>query len=252
VATGFAANLAGEVFVTSYYDAGSHHTYTPVSSGAEVGLNYLTSEHDYLILSGVPEFYFGGGYYEADVGSYSRYDFNYYYANGSGDYYVGYVYAPTAFQTSGPNLTNGTQIYDQPMALWGSYKSLNGGYYSITAITDGFAATYDKQSYITSYYDSDTAGSVLGVNSDGSNIASPLYVADRTAAWESGYALSGANHAAFSPYTEADVTLAAASPVWSSTAPAPIAAGVSAVPTQATWNAYWSQTAYLLEEEKYR
>jgi len=199
VQTGFDLSKSGEVYVTSCCDQESGNTYTPVGSGAAVATGYLGSEYDYIICSRVPEFYFGSGYYEADVGEYSRYDFKYYCNNGSGDYYVGYIYAPTSFQTSGPNLTVGTNIYDQPMPLWGSYKSLNGAYYSITEITDGYASSCDKQSYITSYYDGNTAKSVLGVNSDGSAIASYVYVADRSTAWETGYAISGSRHAAFIP-----------------------------------------------------
>ncbi len=236
---------AGQVYVTSYYDKESGNTYTPVSNGSAVGTSYFTSEHDYIILSGIPEFYFGGGYYEADVGSYSRFDFTFNYNNGSGDYYTGYVYAPTSFETSqGGFLSVGTYLYIQPQPLWASgYHSLNGAAYYITAITDGYASSYDKESYITSYYDSDTAGTSLGVNSDGSATAGTVYVADRSTSWESGYALSGSQHDTFSVYKEADVTLSASAP------PSPAAYSQSAA-SQAVWAAYWSQTPNLLEEEK--
>lgn len=50
-----------------------------------------------------------------------------------------------------------------------------GGYYEITAIVDGYDSSYDKQEYITSYYDADT-----GKNSYTINGASYLYVADRS------------------------------------------------------------------------
>ncbi len=185
---------AGQVCVTSYYDKESGATYTPVSNGTAVGTSYLGSEHDYIIKSGMPEFLFGysgGTFYEADVGSYSRYDFKYYYNSGSGDYYTGYVYAPTSFETSqGGFLSVGTYLYIQPQPLWASgYHSLNGGYYYITGITDGFASSYDKESYITAYYDADTAKASLGVNSDDSATAGSVYVADRSTSWESGYAI---------------------------------------------------------------
>jgi len=251
VTSGYAANLAGQVYVTGYYDAGSAHTYTPVGSGAAVGASYLTSEHDYIILAGVPEFYFGGGYYEADLGGYSRYDFNYCYNNSSGDYYTGYVYAPTSFQAGDLQFAVGKRLYDQPLPFWSQgYKSLGGAYYEITGITDGYAATYDKQSYITAYYDHDTAGAGLGVNSDGSTTAANIHVANRTAAWETGYAFSGSNHANFSPYVEADVPLAAASPTLASSAPPPVFTNRRATQTQVFWSAYWSQTASRLEEEQ--
>ncbi len=237
----------GQVYVTSYYDKESGNTYTPVSNGSAVGTNYLTSEHDYIILSAIQEFYFGGGYYEADVGSYSRFDFTFSYNNGSGDYYTGYVYAPTSFETSqGGFLSVGTYLYIQPQPLWASgYHSLNGAAYYITAITDGYASSYDKESYITSYYDSDTAGTSLGVNSDGSATAGTVYVADRSTSWESGYALSGSQHDTFSVYKEADVTLSAAAP------PSPAAYSPAAA-SQAVWAAYWSQAPNLLKEEYFK
>jgi len=213
-----------------------------------VGTSYLGSEDDYIIKSGAPEFLFGsssGTFYEADVGSYSRYDFTFNYNNGSNDYYTGYVYAPTSFETSqGGFLSVGTYLYNQPEELWASgYQSLNGSYYYITAITDGYASSYDKKSYITAYYDADTAGASLGVNSDGSATAGTVYVADRSTSWESGYALSGSQHDTFSVYKEADVTLSASAP----TSPA---AFISAASSQAVWAAYWSQVPSLLEEER--
>jgi len=125
------------------------------------------------------------------AGDYSRYDFNYHYNDGSGDYYTGYVYAPTAF--TGANNTGpiqvGTHLTTEPEGL-GS-KALNG-YYEITGITGGFDASYDKKSYITSYYDADFYHGSEGVNSDGSAVASAVYVANRAAAHESGYVVNSA------------------------------------------------------------
>jgi len=242
----------GQVWVCSYYDHESGNTYTPVGGGAAVGAAYLGSEEDYIIMSDIPEFRFGnsgGVFYEADVGGYSRYDFRYYFNNGSGDYYLGYVYAPTSFQADF-QFAVGTQIYYQPQSFWSQgYHSLGGAYYELTAITDGFAAAYDKQSYITAYYDADTAQASLGVNTNGSATAANIYVADRTADWEQGYAISGANYASFSPYVEADVILAAGSPVVSRPAPAPAPA---AARSRAQWAAYWGRSAGLLEEENHR
>ena len=240
VTTGYNVSKAGQVYVTSYYDAGSGKTYTPVSNGTAVGSSYLGSEHDYIIQTGISEFYFGGGYYEAELGSYSRYDFNYYYNDGSGDYYTGYVYAPTSFETF---LTVGTIISDQPSNLWSSgYQSLNGGYYYLTAITDGFNSSYDKKEYITSYYDS-SLGSSLGVNTDGSDTAGQVYVADRTASWESGYVIYGSQNDTFSVYKQADGTLSAA-------APSSLVASTSAASSQAVWGAYYSQTSDLTQENQ--
>ena len=139
----------------------------------------------------------------ANIGNYSRYDFIYHYNDGSGDYYTGYVFAPTSFQTSGPLLAVGTYLYDQPQEMWASgYQSLNGADYYITGITDGYDSSYDKKSYITSYYDADLQAS-LQVNTDGSSTASYVYVSDRTAAWESGYAISDSGNDTFSVYKKA-------------------------------------------------
>lgn len=260
-ALGSDSSHVGEVYVSSYYDSQIGHTYTPVGNSAALGTNYLDSEVGYIIQSGIPEFEFGQGtngtFYEADVGAYSRYDFTFVYGSGSGDYYVGYVYAPTSMQTDNLQFAVGTKLYDQPMEFWASgYKSFGGGYYDITAITDGFAAAYDKQSYITAYYDANTSQALLGINSDKSATASYIYVADRTAAWEAGYAISGANYASFSPYAEANVTTTAASTALVSSAlaaaPPSASASVSAPQSQAVWAAYWTQTASLLDEEQYR
>ncbi len=248
--TVYDASKAGQVYVTSYYDAGSGNTYTPVSNGTAVGTSYLGSEHDYIIQSGVSDYLFGssgGTFYEADLGtpmgggSYSRYDFKYFYNNGSGDYYTGYVYAPTSFQTF---LTVGTYIYDQPMSLWASgYQSLNGAYYYITGVTDGYASSYDKQSYITSYYCAAVSAN-LWVNSDDSATASMVYVSDRSTSFESGYVIDGSQSAPFSPYT---------APVAPSTASASLTSAssstVSAAESQAIWSSYWSQIPSLLDEE---
>jgi probable HAF family extracellular repeat protein len=201
VTTGQALSTKGQVYVSSYYDMASGKTYTPLHSGTTVGSSYLGSERDYIIASGVSEFYFGGGYYVADVGSYSRYDFKYYYGPDSRDYYLGYFYAPTSFQTSGPAIQAGSSIYKQPMELWaGGYESLYGGYYSITAVTEGYAASYDKKSYITAFYDGDTAGTSLQTLSA---TGGTVYVANRTSGWESGYVKSGSQNQSFDPYTEA-------------------------------------------------
>lgn len=146
-----------------------------------------------------------GQYAAAAVAGYSCYDFNYYYDDGSGDYYTGYVYAPTAFKTSGPNLSLGAKIYQEPEEMWASGNKTLSGHYEIIGITDGFDSSYDKQSYITAYYDVDTAEASLGVNSDGSTTAGTIYVADRTAAHESGYAFQDSLATVFDPATEIDI-----------------------------------------------
>ncbi len=184
-------------------------------------------------------------------GDYSRYDFTFNYNSGSGDYYTGYVYAPTSFETSqGGFLSVGTYLYLQPQALWASgYHSLNGGYYCITSITDGYDSGYDKQSYITSYYDA-SAQSTLEVNTSTSLLSyvnGHIHVSDRTLNYESGYAISGSQHDTFSVYKEANVTLSASAP------PSPVAsspATLTYATSQAVWAAYWSQADSLTEKEK--
>ena len=61
-------------YVTSYYDAGSGNTYTPVGSSTAMGTSYLDSEHGYIIQRGVPAYEFGqdgSTFYEADLTSYA-------------------------------------------------------------------------------------------------------------------------------------------------------------------------------------
>ena len=128
---------------------------------------------------------------------YSCFNFNYYYNNGSGDYYTGYVYAPTSFKSNG-DIVVGTKLDKEPAEL-GS-QSFGGGYYDITSIIDGYGISYDKQEVITSYYDADKAGASLGVNSTGSSyVAGSIQVADRTKSYESGYAIKGTADDSFSP-----------------------------------------------------
>jgi hypothetical protein len=216
---------ADQVYVSSYYDAESGNTYTPVNSGSAVGTAYLGSEHDYIIQSGISDFYFGGGYYEADTGAYSRYNFYYWYSDGSGDCYAGYVYAPTGWFTAG------TYLYHQPLPMGGA--ALGGSYY-ITSATAGYTSAYDKQSYISTYYDyHNSAWTACGVNQGGATTAGSIYVADRSQAAETGYAIYSSSAKYFDTATSAAFTYAASLPAAS----------------QAVWAAYWSQTPGLPDEE---
>jgi len=136
----------------------------------------------------------------------SQYFFTYYYTDGSGDYYSGYVFAPTEFQTSGPLLNVGRALYYQPEPMGGQAL---GGYYYITGIVDGFSASYDKQQYITSYYDNDKAQSSFAV-SDNDYVSNnnSVYVKDRSLADELGYVIRATDGLAcsFSPFFETDLT----------------------------------------------
>ncbi len=130
------------------------------------------------------------------AGDYSKFDFTYRYNDGSGDYYTGYVYAPTAFETYGA-IVVGTKLEYEPEGL-GS-KALSG-YYEITAITDGFDSSYDKKEYITSYYDGNIYKASEGVNTDASTTAGVVYVADRSGTDESGYVVTQSQINTSTPY----------------------------------------------------
>jgi len=148
-------------------------------------------------------------------GNTSRYDFKYYYSSTSADYYIGYVYAPTSFKTSGPQLSVGSTIYYQPMSFWDyGYVSFDGGYYEITAITDGYNDAYDKQSVITAYYDGHSSEKNLEVDSISALSNNCIYVYDRTLAMETGYAFNGDSYAYFSPYSYANIDASAAMPIY--------------------------------------
>ena len=125
----------------------------------------------------------------------SRYDFTYY-IYGESDCYVGYVYAPTGMMTAG------TTLYREPDSMGG--YTLDGGYYYITNVTNGYSSAYDKQSYITSYYDA-SLGSWLNVNGDGSTTAGSIYVADRSTTNEYGYALYNSTPGFFDNYNQVEL-----------------------------------------------
>lgn len=134
----------------------------------------------------------------AAVGAYSRYDFVYYYDPQWVESYTGYVYAPNSFSSF---ISKGTNIYYEPSEM-GAF-TLDGGYYNITNITEGYDAYWDKKSYINSYYEATYATS-LSVNMNGSSTAASIYVADRSKAHESGYALFNYEPSYFDPFTLAN------------------------------------------------
>jgi hypothetical protein len=95
----FDRSLDGQVYVNSYYDQETHQAFTPVSSGAATGANYLGSEHDYIVKPGVAQYLFGessGTFYEADLIA-AMYTYEFIYNNGKGDYYTGEVYASPTY-----------------------------------------------------------------------------------------------------------------------------------------------------------
>jgi hypothetical protein len=167
-AAGFDVGQAGQVLVNAYYDAESARSFTPVHAGSVVGTKYLTSEVDHIIQTDVPEYKFGGGYWEADLGAMVRYNFKFVYGSGIKDYYTGYVYArPDYGYYVGlkiyTNVENGNTTPGQDNKK---------GWYEITsgAVMDS-AARYGSV-YVTSYFDKDSwatyvplySNAAMGVN----------------------------------------------------------------------------------------
>lgn len=114
---------------------------------------------------------------------YSRLDFTYYYNDGSGDKYSGYVFAPTSFEAW---LPVGTKLDKQPDPMGGAALT---GYYCITGVASGYDSSYDAQSYVASYYDGDTGKTsyTLYSTTGQAEATKSLYVADRRYSEESGY-----------------------------------------------------------------
>jgi len=173
------------------------------------------------------------GYWDYEIflatpsGDYTRYYFTYTYSDGSGDSYQGYVYAPASFKSF---LPVGGSINNQPLPMGGA--ALNGAY-SITGYLDDFDASFDKKSYITRYYDAGV-GQNLGVSTTDTTTATYVYVADRSTAQESGYAIYNTQTSLFNTTTSASFT---------ATAPA-------APATQPLWVVYWGPYPDLTEDQR--
>lgn len=75
----------------------------------------------------------------------SRYYFRYYYLDGSGDYFTGYVYALTSLYNIGEIIYHKNETTE-----------LIDGYYCINSIINGYASDFEGQEFITAYYDLDT------------------------------------------------------------------------------------------------
>lgn len=141
--------MAGQVLVETYYDSESDNIYTPVSNGTAIGTAYLESEHDYIIMTGVPEYYFGGGYYEADLVTYA-YDFTLTYSGG--DFYNGVVYATPE------------KGYDANYTLTTAAEGGQTGTYAITNITPGFEVALAGKVYVNTYRDSESGNTYTPVS----------------------------------------------------------------------------------------
>ena len=135
----------GKVRVLKYFDGDvSQKEYVPLNAASYAGTSGLGSEQDYIVKDAIPDYVFGKGYTEADVGD--KYYFRYVYNNGSDpDYYKGYVYAePTYGYFIGwkKELQNETG---------------NLGYYEITGMEyTGDGSVRKGRVYVSQYYDGDT------------------------------------------------------------------------------------------------
>lgn len=189
---GYDSSYDKQSYITSYYDPdlvtwlGVNSDASSTAGGIYVANRSLAHENGYALYNGQP------GYFDpfTEVENYNYYgvarlDLLFYYTDGSGDYYSGYVYLADNLYPD--NVSIPWYAYNQPMQLGGGTVS---GYYYFYNITYGYAMSYNKKAYVTSYYDSSLA-QALGVNSNGSTTAGSIYIADRIASYEQGYAIYG-------------------------------------------------------------
>lgn len=110
----------------------------------------------------------------------TKYSFVYFLGDGSGDWYKGYVFAPDNA------ITSGYILYNQPWSMGGA--ALGGSYY-IWGETGGYSSEYDKEEYITSFYDANTGyySNTFATSTGQKTSGTSLYVADRSSAAEWGY-----------------------------------------------------------------
>lgn len=177
----------GQVFVDNYFNDENKTAYQPLKKGTAVGSSYLGSEQDYIVRDGVPDYRFGKGYYEADIGD--KYFFRYTYGNG--DYYQGYVYqAPAGTYFPGYKLIPRAP---NEIGLKGLYEILSMEY-------TGDTRKYG-QVYVTLYHDGDT---ILPKNYTPLNNTLPLGTNYLTS--ELGYIIdtNNPNHKFGQGYWEAD------------------------------------------------
>ena len=153
----------GQVYVTDYFDQEGYHFFEPFNpSGKALGSKYLGSESGYILKDTVPEYRFGSNgaafaFYEADL-KYSRYDFIHYYNNGSGDYYKGFVYAPTYYNYKSEGYyTTYIYVYEVWLKIPTMDENFQSGYYQLTNITDlKTDGSRNGQVFVTSYYDAES------------------------------------------------------------------------------------------------
>jgi hypothetical protein len=202
VTDGYDSSYDKKEYITSYYDAtlgswlGVNSDASGTASSIYVADRTQANEYGYAIYNSQP------GYFDTssraksyDANGCSLYYFIFNYTNGSGEYYYGYVYLPTYMSS---NLLSQYMYTDSDTLGSGT---LDGYYYFYSSVSGYSYASYNLKAYVTSYYD--LAGGWLGVNQDGSTTASYVYVANRLAADEWGYAIYGSQVQYFSPYSSA-------------------------------------------------
>ncbi|MBW4474344.1 MAG: M10 family metallopeptidase C-terminal domain-containing protein, partial [Stenomitos rutilans HA7619-LM2] len=151
--SGYSVSYNNRVYVSSYYNSETSTTYTPYSGFGSSGLG---SEYGYLT-NGDSSTYYGGKYYEADLG-YQYYSFKYSYGSGQ-DYYTGYGY------TDYGKYTSSQYLYDASANETGNY-----GFYQITGITNYASGTASlNKVYVSSYYNSENSTSYTPYSSSGSS-----------------------------------------------------------------------------------
>ncbi len=167
----------GQVWVSSYYNIEDNKSYIPVNyaAGRPSGTNYLESTSDWIIEED-NQYRFGNyyGWLEADV--VARYYFTYYYNNGVGDRFSGFVYAGTDY--------NDNEYYAGYVSNKNTDENGQEGYYKITSVLYGsFKLNLRGKVYVKDYYDSESKLSLKPVQyydpdavADGTNYCGTYYL----------------------------------------------------------------------------
>lgn len=160
VTPGYDAGRDGQVYVDSYYDAETRRSYTPHGKGSVVGRGYLGFEFDYILTQWTEETWFGNylSHYPFDNYSFWEADavvcqFNFRYDFANGDYYTGYVYAPTS--KDHPDYVKG---YRYTLDYVKQFRDENGqiGSYSIYQAGKGVDHSLAGQVFVDTYYNAES------------------------------------------------------------------------------------------------
>ena len=169
--------ILGQVYVSSYYDHESDRSITPLTYNQEpqqpAGAEYLGSENDSIIQTGIDPFRFGNygesGFLEADV--LTSYDFTFTYD--SGDNYAGVVYAPPDLGDAGaPPVPPAAGFYGNGDGEAGYYVGRTWdtalGTYEITAMNflESAEGYVEGLVWVNRYSDAESGLSFAPVGSD--------------------------------------------------------------------------------------